>query len=127
MANRISQKLISRMIPPPTGNYIEYDSEIPGFGVRITAAGVVAFILNYRIHGRERRYTVGRYPELTAAAARERALHLRGRVLDGHDPLEERERERTEPTLGDVATQYLEQYAATHKRQTSLRNDRQMI
>jgi integrase len=127
MANRISQKLISKMSAPPTGNYIEYDSEIPGFGVRITAAGVVAFILNYRIHGRERRYTVGRYPELTATAARERALHLRGRILDGHDPLEERERERTEPTLGDLATQYLEQYAATHKRQTSLRNDRQMI
>jgi integrase len=127
MANRISQKLISKMSPPPTGNYIEYDSEIPGFGVRITAAGVVAFILNYRIHGRERRYTVGRYPELTATAARERALHLRGRVLDGHDPLEERERERTEPTLGDLAEQYLEKYAEIHKRQTSLRNDRQMI
>ncbi|MGA2755254.1 MAG: hypothetical protein ABSE53_15955 [Terracidiphilus sp.] len=56
MAERITQKLISKLSPPPQGNYIEYDSEIPGFGVRITAAGIVAFILNYRIHGRERRY-----------------------------------------------------------------------
>jgi integrase len=127
MAQRITQKLISKLSPPPQGNYVEYDSEIPGFGVRITATGVVAFILNYRIHGRERRYTIGRYPELTATAARERALQLRGRVLDGHDPLEERERDRSEPTLGDLAAQYLEGYAATHKRPTSIKNDRQMI
>jgi len=127
VAQRITQKLISKLSSPPSGNLIEYDSEIPGFGVRITAAGVVAFILNYRILGRERRYTIGRYPELTATAARERALQLRGRILDGHDPLEERERDRAEPTLGDLATQYLEQYAAHHKRPTSVRDDRHMI
>ena len=127
MAQRITQKLISKLSPAPQGNYIEYDSEIPGFGVRITATGVVAFILNYRIHGRERRYTIGRYPELTATAARERALQLRGRVLDGHDPLEERERDRSEPTLGDLADQYLHEYAVTHKRPTSIRNDCEMI
>jgi len=127
VAQRITQKLILKLSPPPTGNLIEYDSEIPGFGVRITAAGVVAFVLNYRILGRERRYTIGRYPELTATAARERALQLRGRIIDGHDPLEEREQDRTEPTLGELATQYLEQYAAHHKRPTSIRDDRQMI
>jgi len=127
MATRVTQKMISKLIPPPSGNQIEYDTEIPGFGVRITAAGVIGFILNYRIHGRERRYTIGRYPELTATAARERALQLRGRILQGHDPLEEREQARSEPTLGDLANQYLEKYAATHKRASSLRNDRQMI
>ena len=120
MAQRITQKFISKLSPPPTGNLVEYDSEIPGFGVRITAAGVVAFVLNYRLLGRERRYTIGRYPELTATAARERALQLRGRILDGHDPLEERERDRTEPTLGDLAARYFEQYAAHHKRPSSI-------
>lgn len=127
MAQRITQKFISKLSPPPTGNLVEYDSEIPGFGVRITAAGVVAFVLNYRLLGRERRYTIGRYPELTATAARERALQLRGRILDGHDPLEERERDRTEPTLGDLAARYFEQYAAHHKRPSSIRDDRYMI
>jgi integrase len=127
VAQRITQKLISKLMPPPAGNLIEYDSEIPGFGVRITAAGVVAFVLNYRLLGRERRYTIGRYPELTATAARERALQLRGRILDRHDPLDERERDRTEPTLGDLAERYLEQYAAHHKRPSSIRDDRYMI
>lgn len=127
MPDRISKKLISKLVPPPTGNEVVYDAEIPGFGVRITASGVIAFVLNYRIHGRERRYTIGRYPELSATAARERAIQLRGRILDGHDPLEERAQARAEPTLNDLAKEYLEQYASHHKRDSSIRNDRQMI
>jgi integrase len=124
---RITQKIISKLNPPAEGNRIHYDNEIPGFGVRITSAAVISFVLNYRIHGRERRYTIGRYPELTAMAARERALQLRGRILDGHDPLEERELDRSQPTVSQLAKQYLDEYAVTHKRPTSLRNDRQMI
>jgi integrase len=127
MADRITQKLILKLIPPPAGNSIEYDSEIPGFGVRITAAGAIAFILNYRFRGRERRITIGRYPELTVTAARERAIQFRGRILDGHDPLQERESERAEPTVADLAAHYMSDYAEKHKRPTSLRNDRQMI
>ena len=127
MAQRIVQKFITKLPVPATGNRVHYDSEIPGFGVRITAAGVISFVLNYRVNGRERRYTIGRHPELTATAAREKALRLRGRILDGHEPLEEREQERGEPTVGELATQYLERYALAHKRPSSVRNDRQMI
>jgi integrase len=127
MTEKITQKVIAKLRQPAKGNRIQYDKEIPGFGIRITGAGVVSFILNYRINGRERRYTIGRHPELSATAARERALQLRGRILDGHDPLGEREQDRSEPTLRDLATHYLECYAVPHKRPTSLRNDRQMI
>jgi integrase len=127
VGQRITQKLIQKLKPPPSSSQIEYDAEIPGFGVRITAAGVIAFVLNYWVHGRERRFTIGRYPELTATAARERALQLRGRIIDGHDPLAEREQSRTEPTLDDLAKQYLKEYAAHHKRPSSIRNDRDMI
>jgi integrase len=127
VASRITQKIIAALHSPKTGSRIRYDGEIPGFGVRITSSGIVSFVLNYRIHGRERRYTIGRHPELTATAARERALNLRRRILDGNDPLEEREQARSEPTVGDLAKQYLDRYAAVHKRPTSFRNDRQMI
>jgi integrase len=127
VSDRVTQKIISKLVPPGEGNRIHYDSEIPGFGVRITSAAAISFVLNYRIHGRERRLTIGRHPELTATAARERALQFRARILDGHDPLEEREQDRSQPTVGQLAKQYLDEYAVTHKRPTSLRNDRQMI
>ena len=65
MSQRISQRTIADLRPPARGNRILYDLEIAGFGVRVTSAGAISFILNYRIHGRERRYTIGRHPELT--------------------------------------------------------------
>jgi integrase len=127
MGKRIVQRAIEKLTAPEAGNRISWDSEIPGFGVRVTAAGAVSFVLDYRIHGRHRRVTIGRHPELTATAARERARKLKGRIEDGHDPLEEREQDRSQPTVGELATEYLERYAVTHKRPSSLRHDRQMI
>jgi site-specific recombinase XerD len=95
--------------------------------VRITAAGVVAFILNYRIAGRERRYTIGRYPEWSADAARDEALELRAKIRKGLDPLQERASSRSEPLVSDLAHDYIERHALPHKRPGSIRNDRQML
>jgi integrase len=127
MAERITQRTIANLRLPTRGNRILYDREIPGFGVRITPAGAVSFILNYRIRGRERRYTIGRHPELTATAARERAMQRRVEIMDGYDPLEARQQDRLEPTVNELATEYLNRHAVTHKRASSVRNDREMI
>ena len=119
--------MILSLTPPSSGNRIQYDEEIPGFGARITSSGVISFILNYRVNGRERRYTIGRHPELTALAARERAIQLRGKLLDGIDPLQQRIDARSDPTMDDLANDFLERYAKAHKRASSIRNDRQML
>jgi hypothetical protein len=71
MKRRILQQVIAKLESPKQGNRITWDGEVPGFGVRVTSAGVISFVLEYRIHGRKRRYTIGRYPELTATAARD--------------------------------------------------------
>ena len=80
MGKRIVDKSIKKMAAPQQGNRIEWDAEIPGFGVRITASGVKSFILDYRIAGRQRRYTIGRYLDLTLAAARIEAGELGARI-----------------------------------------------
>src|SRR5271165_727400 len=127
MAERITQRTIKKLTPPAIDNQIVYDAEIPGFGVRITRAGAVSFILNYRVHGRERRITIGKHPEWTATAARERALDLRRGIRNGHDPLEAREQDRDQPTLNELATEYIDKHASVHKAPSSLRNDHQML
>ncbi len=76
MAETITDKLVKQIEAPETGNRITYDTDIKGFGVRVTAAGAKAFILNYRAGGRERRYTIGAYPDWSVAAAREEAKDL---------------------------------------------------
>jgi integrase len=127
LGKRIVEKTIKRMKAPKENSRIEWDAEIPGFGVRITAAGVTSFILDYRIFGRQRRYTIGRYPELTSTAARIEAGELRAMIRAGRDPMEERNQRRGEPTLGDLATAYMESEAAGKKRPHTVRDDKRMV
>src|SRR5215469_10281457 len=124
---KLTQKAVQALVPPAAGNRVFYDDEIPGFGARITGNGVVSFVLEYRINGRHRRYTIGRFSDLTVLAARERAIQLRGKIIDGIDPLQQRTEAQSEPTVDELARDYIEHYAKPHKRASSLRNDRQML
>jgi integrase len=103
-----------------------WDHQLPGFGARVTAAGVKSFILSYRNAGRRKRYTIGRYPEFSVQAARIEAEKLRGDIRKGADPLESKHKERTESTVADLITRYLEHVAA-HKRASGVRNDTSML
>jgi integrase len=127
MSVKITDKVIKSLTPPEHGNRITYDSVLPGFGVRITAAGVISFILNYHIHGRERRFTIGQYEVWTLLAARNKALELRKKVSEGIDPLADRQEQRKAPTVADLCDRFLDEYASAHKRPHSIRDDRQMI
>lgn len=127
MGRRLTEQIIKKLKAPEEGNRIEWDGEISGFGARITASGALSFVLDYRIFGRQRRYTVGRWPEWTATAARDEALALKKKIRENIDPLEEKNRDRSEPTLTDLKTEYLERYAAAYKRPSSVRDDRRML
>lgn len=73
--------------------YDDHKNAPPGFGVRVTAAGGVSFVLNYYATGAERRLTIGPYgpdPALSITAARKEAAKVRALVLAGRDPLGER-------------------------------------
>jgi integrase len=127
MGEHITEKLLKKLRPPLRGSRIVYDRELRGFGVRITAAGAVAFILNYHVHGRERRFTIGRRPEMTAEMARTEALRLRELLRQGHDPLAEKERARGIPSVTDLAEDYLRRHAEPFKRPLSIRDDRRLL
>lgn len=80
---------------------IEYfDAETPGLCLRITSDGVKTWALMYRHHGRKRRLTLGRFPDLGLADARGKAVRARGRILGGADPAAEKHDERA--TYGDT-------------------------
>jgi hypothetical protein len=97
---------------PSVGNRIYYDPNTPGLGLRITAAGAKAFVFNYRIAGRERRYTIGPYgvDQFPLKRARRRAGELRRMVERGEDPLGQREDARNAATVADLAQRFAEQH-----------------
>ena len=87
---------------------IIWDQKIKGLGVRVTAAGVKSFVLNYRVGGRERRATLARCAELSLKAARERAGAELAAIRAGEgDPLDRRRESREAPTVADLVEQFL--------------------
>ena len=116
MPAHITTTLIRSLVIPAHGNKVTYDDTQKGFGVRITARGARAFIFNYTISGRERRYTIGAFPEWTVLAARERAKELRRKVDQGIDPLEVKQEEREAPTLSDLWKMYEIEYLPRHNK-----------
>ena len=105
----LTEKAIRDAKPGPKTR-IEWDRDIKGFGLRVTAKGVRAFILNYRVNGRERRATIGRPGEMSLKEARRRAGELLAGVRDGADPLREREEARAEPTVADGLDRFFDEF-----------------
>jgi integrase len=120
MGEKLTDKFIDKLQPPKSGWRITWDDEVPGFGVRVTAAGAKSFVLNYRTRsGRERRYTIGSAPDWKASTARKHALDIKAKLrTDGYDPLGEIEAERGAPTVEDLAARFLKEHAAKKRRST---------
>jgi integrase len=121
----ITETMVDKKLTAPAkGNLVVFDKGLRGFGVRVTMAGIKAFILNYKFKGRERRFTIGRYPEWSATAARDEALRLLGEIRKGNDPLAEKKAVLAEHTIADLGKEFMEQHARWHKRPDSAANDR---
>ena len=63
-----------------------WDTELPMFGCKITPKGRRVYLLQYRIKGRLRRYTIGTHGVLTTKEARNIARNLLHEVVLGSDP-----------------------------------------
>src|SRR5262245_39003329 len=125
---KLTDNLLRKLPTPEQGNKITYDDAVKGFGVRVTAAGGRAFILNYRrkLDGRERRYTIGSYPDWDTTAAREEAKRLKRAIDGGADPVGEQEDTRAAPTVADLAARFERDYLP-RKRPSTQRVYRQQI
>ena len=128
MSIRLTDSVIKGLPAPAGGNRVYYDDTVKGFGCRITAAGARAFVLNYRTtSGRERRYTIGAFPDWRTTAAREAAKRLKLEIrANGADPVGGLQAARGEPTVADLCARYLEEHAVK-KRPRSAQEDRDMI
>lgn len=106
---RLNKEHIDALEPPERGYVIHWDDDLRGFGLRVTQSGVKSFVLQRRINGRERRITIGRYGEsLPADKARKVARKLDGQIIDGLDPVAEKQRQRAETvTLREAFDDYL--------------------
>ena len=118
---KLTDKIIKGLPAPERDRRITYDDEVKGLGVRVTAAGAKAFVLTYWVAGRQRRYTIGGYPDWPLATARTEARRLKVELrANGKDPLARIEGERTAPTMADLCERYLEEHASKKRPSTQV-------
>lgn len=115
---------IAKAAAPGSGKAYIFDDhrDAPrGFGLKITAAGLKAFILRYPIDGRLRMKVIGDWPTWSLDAARAEAHDLLRGIAKGEDPLEEKRRRRTEPTIAELANEWLTKHASGLKSEKAIR------
>ena len=84
-----------------------WDTDIRGFGLKVTPAGTKTYIFQYRMGGRghpTRRYTIGPHGPLTPDEGRNMALELRAKIAKGIDPGRERVESRAKALVGGPKT-----------------------
>lgn len=117
---KLSEETVKRLAVPDTGNRVTYfagamiqGAKAPrGFGVRVTSAGARAFVLNYRLRGREHRFTIGAWPDWSALKAVQEARRLRQRIDRGENPIED----RTPSLATETVASILDAFVAQHVR-----------
>ena len=78
---------MQRLKPPRDKDLEVFDLGYPGLALRVGYGGAKSFVLFYRYAGKLRRETLGRWPETSLGAARERWRRTREAIARGDDPL----------------------------------------
>ena len=88
------------------------DTVVPGFLLKVTAAGRKIFMLQYRTNaGNRRKPVIGRFGELTVEQARSIAQDWLADVRKGKDPSAEKTAARNAPSVKQLCTKFIEDYS----------------
>jgi integrase len=98
-------------LPPGKTDHIEWDDDLPGFGLRLRAGGNRSWVAQYRTaDGRTRRTSIAIVAKLSPADARQAARKILAKVALGHDPQGEKaaQRQQAVRTVRALIAAYLE-------------------
>jgi len=114
---KLDKKMVAAL-KPAEHTFICWDTEVTGLGCRVTPKGHKAFVLQYRINGRERRMTIGEFGTWSVPVARDEANTLKLRVDRGEDPLQEEQDKRGSPTVNGLIERYRQDVLPTRRLET---------
>jgi integrase len=144
MKRKLTEAFVKSLpAPTDTSSRIHYDSDIRGFGCRVTQNNAKTLILNYSYKGIERRMVLARwYPDVydkdgrnIVELARMDAAKFKNSIVSGRDPVAEQEAadraERGQYTFAQLAKRYQQDYVKEKtglpKRKASRDADKSML
>ncbi len=113
---------IAKIGRAPKGKRIErFDAGAPGLALRVTDRGVKSWSVYFRLHGKHRRSTIGTYPDVGVAEARERAGEIKKLAKQGVDPKVAADAEKAAiqagaQTFGTIAEKYIKRQCSSLRR-----------
>lgn len=125
MAELLTDQIVRRASAGSKSQAFFWDTQIKGFALRVTNQGTKAFVLDYRVNGRQRRITIGNYPDWAVAAARDRAKAMKREVDLGGDPMGARHEDRGAPSVQDLWDRYRTEHLI-HKTERSQKDETAM-
>ena len=116
MANRIP-KLTKRAVEALKANgadTVYWDGELTGFGVRVRKSGRKNYVLQTRVDGKLRWFTIGQHGRVTVDEARAAALEILAATTKGIDPRDANAKREAEPVMAELGRRFLEEYVPVH-------------
>jgi integrase len=106
---KLNKTSVEKIQPIPGNQMMYWDSEITGFGVRVSPGGSRSFFYQGRLNGKVKKVTIGRLGPITAEQARKEAKRIQSKLELGQDPSPPKEKtSTTAATFGDLMTAYVE-------------------
>jgi integrase len=107
-------------LPAGKADHIEFDDDVPGFGLRLRESGSRTFVFQYKCGDQQRRMNLGAVSAVNFAEARKSAQNLYHRVKLGEDPASDKAdaKLKAAETFAAVAARFLE-YQRTRLRPRS--------
>ena len=123
---RLTKRVVDAARYQGKGAHYLWDSDLAGFGLRVYPSGRKSFVATYRVRGKQRFYTLGRFGEMTVDQARTEALMTLARARKGEDPAGDRLAARGAPTVADLAERYMSDHARIKLKPQSARRNQQV-
>lgn len=111
----LTEAAIKRIKPPKAGQIDYFDQGYPGLALRVGYGGGKSFVYFYRAGGPLRRMTLGAFPAITLAKAREVWRTAREDAQAGRDPATVRKRESGATDFQGVFEEWLRRDQAKNK------------
>jgi integrase len=113
---------VERMKPPKAGQIDVFDRGYPGLALRVSYGGRKAFVFMYRYGAKVRRLSLGTYPAVSLAEAREVWKEARRDLERGRDPAAAtRHREKPSTEFAQVADEWVKRDQAGNRTQREAR------
>ena len=124
MRERLTKQIVDGL-KSGAKDFIVWDRDLIGFGLKVTPTGKKVYFAFYRTtSGKQRKPAIGLHGKVTTEQARQVARKWLAAAIFGHDISADRQEARAALLVRDLAQKYLDDYAACFKKPSSYNTDK---